>query len=147
MLSDVAGAAAPDQEHQQQQQDSEKRAPRTPPQPRRPSSSHDRARTPPQESRHPTNSHSHPRRTGGGQVPSRNQAGNNECQFFFEDEVFRIDRRGRVHFGVVTETSESYSSDEDEEIDEVLSKGEVRVAFYPDGKEMVHTERSVSKLH
>nr|XP_036674139.1 (E3-independent) E2 ubiquitin-conjugating enzyme UBE2O [Drosophila suzukii] len=144
MLSDVAGAAAPDQEHQQQQQqDLEKRAPRTPPQPRRPSSSHDRARTPPQESRHPTNSHSHPRRTGGGQVPSRNQAGNNECQFFFEDEVFRIDRRGRVHFGVVTETSESYSSDEDEEIDEVLSKGEVRVAFYPDGKEMVHTERSI----
>ncbi|KAH8383142.1 hypothetical protein KR009_007087 [Drosophila setifemur] len=83
------------------------------------------------------------RRTGGGQVPSKNQAGNHECQFFFEDEVFRIDRRGRVHFGVVTETAESYSSDEDEDIDEVLSKGEVRVAFYPDGKEMVHTEQSI----
>lgn len=91
----------------------------------------------------PTNS---ARRTGGGQVPSKSQSGNNECQFFFEDEVFRIDRRGRVHFGVITETAESYSSDEDEEVDEVLlSKGEVRVAFYPDGKEMVHTEQSVSK--
>ncbi|KAH8326187.1 hypothetical protein KR067_003251, partial [Drosophila pandora] len=83
------------------------------------------------------------RRTGGGQVPSKSQSGNNECQFFFEDEVFRIDRRGRVHFGVITETAESYSSDEDEEVDEVLSKGEVRVAFYPDGKEMVHTEQSI----
>ncbi|KAH8268675.1 hypothetical protein KR026_011633, partial [Drosophila bipectinata] len=83
------------------------------------------------------------RRTGGGQAPSKTQTGNNECQFFFEDEVFRIDRRGRVHFGVITETAESYSSDEEEEVDEVLAKGEVRVAFYPDGKEVVHTEQAI----
>ncbi|KAH8337681.1 hypothetical protein KR074_006570 [Drosophila pseudoananassae] len=83
------------------------------------------------------------RRTGGGQAPSKTQPGNNECKFFFEDEVFRIDRRGRVHFGVITETAESYSSDEDEEVDEVLAKGEVRVAFYPDGKEVVHTEQAI----
>ncbi|KAI8045129.1 hypothetical protein M5D96_001308 [Drosophila gunungcola] len=93
-----------------------------------------------QDHRH---SGSHSRRSGGGQVPSRNQGGNNECQFFFEDEVFRIDRRGRIHFGVITETADSYSSDEDEEVDEVLSKGQVRVAFYPDGKETVKTEQSI----
>ncbi|KAH8280961.1 hypothetical protein KR054_005884 [Drosophila jambulina] len=85
----------------------------------------------------------HSRRTGGGQAPSKSQTGNYEYQYFFEDEVFRIDRRGRVHFGVVTETAESYSSDEDDVPDEVLSKGEVRVAFYPDGKEMVQTEQSL----
>ncbi|KAH8385652.1 hypothetical protein KR200_005318 [Drosophila serrata] len=85
----------------------------------------------------------HSRRTGGGQAPSKSQPGNQEYQYFFEDEVFRIDRRGRVHFGVVTETAESYSSDEDDVPDEVLSKGEVRVAFYPDGKEMVQTEQSL----
>ncbi|XP_017008809.2 (E3-independent) E2 ubiquitin-conjugating enzyme UBE2O [Drosophila takahashii] len=144
MMSDVAGAAAPGgAPDQQQQQDTQELAPRTPTA-KDPRSSQDRAKSPPQESRLPTNSHTHSRRTGGGQVPSKNQAaGNNECQFFFEDEVFRIDRRGRVHFGVVTETAESYSSDEDEEIDDVLGKGEVRVAFYPDGKEMVQTEQSI----
>ncbi|KAH8241313.1 hypothetical protein KR032_007845 [Drosophila birchii] len=85
----------------------------------------------------------HSRRSGGGQAPSKSQTGNHEYQYFFEDEVFRIDRRGRVHFGVVTETAESYSSDDDDVPDEVLSKGEVRVAFYPDGKEMVQTEQSL----
>ncbi|XP_016977943.1 (E3-independent) E2 ubiquitin-conjugating enzyme UBE2O [Drosophila rhopaloa] len=139
MLSDVAGAAgpggAPDFE-----QDSEEVSPLTLPA-EDPPAAQDQVKTPgSQDHRH---SGAHSRRTGGGQVPSRNQGGNNECQFFFEDEVFRIDRRGRVHFGVVTETAESYSSDEDEEVDEVLSKGEVRVAFYPDGKELVHTEHSI----
>lgn len=84
------------------------------------------------------------RKTGGGVIPAKN-SGNTEFQFFFEDEVFRIDRKGRVRFGFVTGTAESYSSDDDDEEDnEVLSKGEVRVAFYPDGKEIVLTEKSVS---
>ncbi|EDW98167.1 (E3-independent) E2 ubiquitin-conjugating enzyme UBE2O isoform X1 [Drosophila yakuba] len=138
MMSNVAGAAAPGGAPGQPQQDFEEGAPRTPTLPN-PPSSQEQARTPNQEGRQTTNSHS--RRSGGGQVPSKTQ-GNNECQFFFEDEVFRIDRRGRVHFGLVTETTESYSSD-DEDDDDGLSKGEVRVAFYPDGKEMVHTEQSI----
>ncbi|KQS52430.1 uncharacterized protein Dere_GG12418, isoform B [Drosophila erecta] len=140
MLSNVAGAAtpgdAPGQPQQEQRQDMEEGAPRTPTL-ANPHSSQDHARTPNQEGRHNGNSHS--RRSGGGQVPSKTQ-GNNECQFFFEDEVFRIDRRGRVQFGLVTETTESLSSDDE---DDGLSKGEVRVAFYPDGKEMVHTEQSI----
>lgn len=90
---------------------------------------------------------------GGSQVSRKNgvasskNSGNPEFQFFFEDEVFRIDRKGRVRFGFVTGTAESYSSDDDEEDDnEVLSNGEVRVAFYPDGKEIVLAEKSVSSL-
>ncbi|XP_023173922.1 (E3-independent) E2 ubiquitin-conjugating enzyme isoform X2 [Drosophila hydei] len=83
------------------------------------------------------------RKSGGGTAASKN-SDNREFQFFFEDEVFRIDRKGRVRFGVVTGTAESYSSDdEEEEINEVLGKGEVRVAFYPDGKEIVRTEKSI----
>lgn len=86
------------------------------------------------------------RKTAGGAAASKS-SDNREFQFFFEDEVFRIDRKGRVRFGVVTGTAESYSSDdEEEEANEVLSKGEVRVAFYPDGKEIVRTEKSVSML-
>ncbi|XP_017040016.1 (E3-independent) E2 ubiquitin-conjugating enzyme UBE2O [Drosophila ficusphila] len=145
MLSDVVGAAgpggAPDHQEQEQQHEQEESAAQTPPVEDPPPSVQEQPKTPSQETRHPPSSHS--RRSGGGQAPSKNQSGNNECQFFFEDEVFRIDKRGRVHFGVVTETAESYSSDEDEEMDEMLSKGEVRVAFYPDGKEVVHSEQAI----
>ncbi|XP_017084140.2 (E3-independent) E2 ubiquitin-conjugating enzyme UBE2O [Drosophila eugracilis] len=138
MSSDVAGAAhsggAPNELQNLDENNPRKPTMTEPPSPQ------EHAKTP--ESRHPANSHS--RRSGGGQVPSRNQSGgNNECQFFFEDEVFRIDRKGHVHFGVVTGTAETYSSDEDDDVDEVLSKGEVRVAFYPDCKEGVHTEHSI----
>ncbi|ALC45839.1 CG10254 [Drosophila busckii] len=88
----------------------------------------------------PTNS----RKSGGGSVMSRNSAGNREFQFFFEDEVFRIDRKGRVRFGVITGTAETYSSDDEEEdANEALGKGDVRVAFYPDGKETVRAEKSI----
>ncbi|KAH8359553.1 hypothetical protein KR093_007414 [Drosophila rubida] len=82
------------------------------------------------------------RKTAGGTTASKN-SGNREFQFFFEDEVFHIDRKGRVCFGIVTGTAESYSSDEEEEVTDVLGKGEVRVAFYPEGKETVRTEKSI----
>jgi len=87
------------------------------------------------------------RKTAGATTFSKNSA-NREFQFFFDDEVFNIDRKGRVCFGIVTGTAESYSSDDDddEEVNDVLSKGEVRVAFYPEGKEIVRTEKSVSQL-
>ncbi|XP_022209754.2 (E3-independent) E2 ubiquitin-conjugating enzyme isoform X2 [Drosophila obscura] len=82
------------------------------------------------------------RRTGGGIAPSRSAKKNGPCRFFFEDEVFRIDSRGRVHFGVITETAESHSS-EDEDDNEPLFTGEVRVAFYPDGKEQIRMESAI----
>lgn len=75
----------------------------------------------------------------GGDLPADNQ-------YFFEDEVFRVDKKGRVKFGLVIETSETYSGDEDDDFDDVLLKGEVRVAWYPDGKEEVQPEGAVSGL-
>ncbi|XP_017484979.1 PREDICTED: (E3-independent) E2 ubiquitin-conjugating enzyme, partial [Rhagoletis zephyria] len=65
-------------------------------------------------------------------------------QYFFEDEVFRIDKKGRVKFGLIYETSETYSGDEDDDFSDVLMKGEVRVAWYPEGKEEVQPEAAIA---
>lgn len=63
----------------------------------------------------------------------------NDCMYFYEDEVFRIDKKGRVKFGFILETT----ADQDEEFDELLAKGEVRVVWFPDGDDRVHAENSV----
>ncbi|XP_055849061.1 (E3-independent) E2 ubiquitin-conjugating enzyme UBE2O [Episyrphus balteatus] len=63
-------------------------------------------------------------------------------QYFYEDEIFRIDKKGRVKFGLVLENSETFSGDDDDELD-VLSKGEIRVIWHPEGKEEVITDRVV----
>ncbi|XP_073814917.1 (E3-independent) E2 ubiquitin-conjugating enzyme UBE2O [Musca autumnalis] len=62
-----------------------------------------------------------------------------ECMYFFEDEVFRIDKKGRVKFGVITETQ----VDQDEDFEDLLAKGEVRVAWYPRGSYEVNSESSI----
>lgn len=67
-----------------------------------------------------------------------------DCQYFFEDEIFRIDKKGRVKFGLVLETPGTYSGDEDDEFDETLDKGEIRVVWCPEFKESVQSENSVS---
>ncbi|XP_055923942.1 (E3-independent) E2 ubiquitin-conjugating enzyme [Eupeodes corollae] len=71
-------------------------------------------------------------------------AGSNSVdnQYFYEDEVFRIDKKGRVKFGLVLENSETFSGDDADELD-VLSKGEIRVIWHPEGKEEVITDRVV----
>lgn len=71
---------------------------------------------------------------------SQIDATTSDNQYFFEDEVFRIDKKGRVKFGLVMETSG------DEELDDVLNKGEVRVVWYSKGNESVHSESSVSRI-
>ncbi|XP_034117397.1 (E3-independent) E2 ubiquitin-conjugating enzyme isoform X1 [Drosophila albomicans] len=97
---------------------------------------------PPPPSTAEVRQHSNRKATSG--TTSAKNSTNREFQFFFEDEVFHIDRKGRVCFGIVTGTAESYSSDdEEEEVNDVLGKGEVRVAFYPEGKETVRTEKSI----
>lgn len=70
-------------------------------------------------------------------------AGTADNQYFYEDEVFRIDKKGRVKFGLVLENSEAFSSDEEDDFDDILSKGEIRVAWHPEGKEEVLQERVV----
>ncbi|XP_059621124.1 (E3-independent) E2 ubiquitin-conjugating enzyme [Phlebotomus argentipes] len=60
--------------------------------------------------------------------------------YFYEDEVYRIDHRGRVKFGLVMENFEGTPSDTEEF---ALTKGEVRIIWHPDGKEQVLNESQV----
>lgn len=64
-------------------------------------------------------------------------------QYFYEDEVFKVDKKGRVLFGVVTDNSEAFYSDEDTDDEDILSKGEIRVLWHPDGKQEVIMEQAV----
>uniref|UniRef100_A0A1A9WYQ4 UBIQUITIN_CONJUGAT_2 domain-containing protein n=1 Tax=Glossina brevipalpis TaxID=37001 RepID=A0A1A9WYQ4_9MUSC len=64
-------------------------------------------------------------------------------QYFYEDEVFRIDKKGRVKFGLVVETSGFYSDEEDEEFEEPLFNGDLRVIWYPEGQDATVKENSV----
>ena len=81
-------------------------------------------------------------------MKSNSNDNDSECQFFGEDEVYRYqDKTGQVQFGIVLENSEYASSDEDSEEDEQsqkLKKGQVRVTWYPTGKENVVSEKKVT---
>lgn len=67
-----------------------------------------------------------------------------ENQFFYEDEVFTIDKKGMVKFGLVLENYEAVSDNEDD-YEDVLHKGEIRVSWHPDGKEEIINEKYVSR--
>ena len=64
--------------------------------------------------------------------------------FFYEDEIFKIDKKGKSKFGIVIETSETSYSDEEDDYDEMPRKGEVRVAWFPENREELQSELSVS---
>lgn len=67
--------------------------------------------------------------------------------FFEEDEVAMYSEATGYRCGIVTESSEYFSSDEDDESEyetyERLRKGTVRVAWHPDGKSQVLKESEV----
>ncbi|KAK7794133.1 hypothetical protein R5R35_012619 [Gryllus longicercus] len=67
-----------------------------------------------------------------------------EHQFFYEDEVYRINKKGNVEFGMVLENSELVSSDENSDVEEGgrMKKGHIRVAWHPTGVEVI-PERKV----
>uniref|UniRef100_A0A8D8MRR4 (E3-independent) E2 ubiquitin-conjugating enzyme n=2 Tax=Culex pipiens TaxID=7175 RepID=A0A8D8MRR4_CULPI len=55
-----------------------------------------------------------------------------ENQYFYEDEVFCIDGKGRVKFGVVLEVE--FSEGEEGFEEDALKKGEIRACWHPDGQ-------------
>lgn len=63
--------------------------------------------------------------------------------YFYEDEVYTVDKRGRVKFGVIV--SSGTISDEDD--DDYVDPGKVRVTWHPDGKEAVLPVNQVSHIH
>lgn len=73
-----------------------------------------------------------------------------ECQYFYEDEVYCFKEKTQtVHYGIVVENSEYASSDEDDDSENEapkLKRGQIRVAWYPTGKENVTSEKKVCIL-
>lgn len=63
--------------------------------------------------------------------------------FFEEDEVCRKTPDGSFVYGFVVKNSMYQSSDEEEDEDDRLEKGKVRVSWHPQGKESVVSENQV----
>lgn len=66
--------------------------------------------------------------------------------FFEEDEVSILTDGDGLRYGLVTESSEYFSSDDedgDAAVYERLRKGTVRVSWHPDGQSQVITETEV----
>ena len=70
-----------------------------------------------------------------------------EYQYFYEDEIYRFNKNGRLELGMVLENAEFISSDEDSDDDNdfKVTKGSIRVAWHPKGEEQVLAERKVRK--
>lgn len=68
-----------------------------------------------------------------------------EHQYFYEDEVYRVNKKGNIEFGMVLENSELVSSDDDSDNEEgvKMKKGHIRVAWHPTGTEEVVSEKKV----
>ena len=72
---------------------------------------------------------------------------NLDFKYFYEDEVFRVSKKGSLQFGMVVENAEFASSDEeDDEDEEPVKKGHVRVAWYPSGSEEIVLEKKVRHI-
>lgn len=67
-----------------------------------------------------------------------------EHQYFYEDEIFRLNKKGNFELGMVLENSERLSSDEeDDEYEGTVKNGYIRVAWHPSGVEEVLQEKKV----
>ena len=78
------------------------------------------------------------------QIVNPAMSGNQEYKYFYEDEVYRITKKGTLQFGMVVENAEFASSDESEDEEESpLKAGQVRVSWYPAGREEVVSDKKV----
>lgn len=69
-----------------------------------------------------------------------------ESQYFYEDVVYRVDKRGNVEFGIVMENDDQELSDDESSGDAEESpkrkKGEIRLVWHPSGvEELVNTKK------
>lgn len=75
---------------------------------------------------------------------SINNASCNENQYFYEDVVYRVDKRGNVEFGIVMENDDQDLSDDSSgnEDSPKRKKGEIRVVWHPSGvEELVNSKK------
>ena len=70
---------------------------------------------------------------------------NQEYKYFYEDEVYRITKNGTLQFGMVVENAEFASSGDESDSDEdcPVKAGQVRVSWYPHGREEVVSDKRV----
>ncbi|XP_076635753.1 (E3-independent) E2 ubiquitin-conjugating enzyme UBE2O [Colletes latitarsis] len=67
-----------------------------------------------------------------------------ECQYFFEDVVYCVDKKGNVVFGIVMENDDEDLSEESSDSEESpkRKKGEIRVVWHPSGvEELVNAKK------
>ncbi|XP_034193400.1 (E3-independent) E2 ubiquitin-conjugating enzyme [Osmia lignaria lignaria] len=67
-----------------------------------------------------------------------------ECQYFYEDVVYRVDKKGNVVFGIVMENDDQDLSEESSDSEESpkRKKGEIRVVWHPSGvSELVSSKK------
>ncbi|KAL4719760.1 hypothetical protein ACJJTC_005228 [Scirpophaga incertulas] len=76
-------------------------------------------------------------------MAGQNPGSPTDFQYFYEDEVYKINNRGQVVFGLVLENYEGISSDQESDIESSVQKGEIRVVWHPSGTERVVSEKSV----
>lgn len=78
-------------------------------------------------------------------MAGQNPGSPTDFQYFYEDEVYKINNRGQVVFGLVLENYEANSSDQESDMETAIQKGEIRVVWHPSGTERVISEKSVSE--
>ncbi|XP_017790324.1 PREDICTED: (E3-independent) E2 ubiquitin-conjugating enzyme UBE2O [Habropoda laboriosa] len=68
-----------------------------------------------------------------------------ECQYFYEDVVYRVDKKGNVVFGIVMENDDQDLSEESSDSEESpkRKKGEIRVVWHPSGVEELVSSKKV----
>lgn len=70
-----------------------------------------------------------------------------ECQYFYEDVIYRVDKKGNVVFGIIMENDDQDMSDESSDGEESpkRKKGEIRVVWHPSGDEELINSKKVCK--
>jgi len=73
-----------------------------------------------------------------------------ENQYFYEDVVYRVDKRGNVVFGIVMENDDQDMSEESSDSEESLpkrKKGEIRMIWHPSGvEELVNCKKVLRSI-
>ncbi|XP_001602772.2 (E3-independent) E2 ubiquitin-conjugating enzyme UBE2O [Nasonia vitripennis] len=76
---------------------------------------------------------------------SMTAASSAESQYFYEDVVYRVDKRGNVEFGIVMENDDQELSDDESSGNEESpkrKKGEIRLVWHPSGvEELVNSKK------
>lgn len=68
-------------------------------------------------------------------------------QYFYEDVVYRVDKKGNVEFGIIMENDDQDMSDDSSANEESpkRKKGEIRVVWHPSGVEELVNSKKVCK--